>query len=107
MNERRNYNKQPAWKRKNVKPRVPRVGPLEVVVIDNNVGQALKILEKKVAKDGILSELKRKRYAEKPSDKRRREKRESIKKARRAASKKNRPNNNWRRKKPEVNKDVG
>lgn len=78
--------RKPAWK-KNQAPKNMNVGPLEVRVYDNNIEQAIKILEKKVAKEGVLAELKRRKHAEKPSDMKRRKKREAEKKARRALSK--------------------
>ena len=62
--------------------------PLEVVVKDNDVMQAFKILKHKMSKDGILSELKRRRFAEKPSEARRRKHREAIKKMRKSRGRK-------------------
>jgi small subunit ribosomal protein S21 len=82
-------NRQPAWKRKSASaPKKLSVSPLEVRVYDNNVEQAMKILDKKIAKEGILAELKRRRHAEKPSEAKRRKQREAEKKARRLLSKK-------------------
>ena len=87
-------NRQPAWKKKSndSKPftREHKIGPLEVIVRDGDVMQAFHVLEKKMAKEGVLAELKRRRFAEKPSDKKRRKSREAQKKARRATSKSNR-----------------
>ena len=80
-------SRQPAWKKNRSRPNEHKVGPLEVEVINNDIEKAIKILDKKVGKDGVLSELKRRRFAEKPSEKRRRKRREAIKKARRAMSK--------------------
>jgi small subunit ribosomal protein S21 len=45
--------------------------PLEVEVRDS-VDKALKILKQKMSKEGILQEIKRRRYYEKPSVKRKR-----------------------------------
>lgn len=78
--------RKPAWKKSST-PRNMNVGPLEVKVYDNNVEQAIKILDKKVAKEGVLAELKRRRHAEKPSEAKRRKKREAEKKARKALNK--------------------
>ena len=77
-------SKKPAWKKseQNLSFR-----PLEIKVRDNDVESALKILRSKMSKDGVLSELKKRRSYEKPSDKKRREKREAIKKIRRARNK--------------------
>ena len=49
-----------------------------VVVRDNNVEKALRILKKKLQKDGLLKELKSRQYFEKPSEKKRRKKKEGI-----------------------------
>ena len=52
---------------------------LEVKVRNNNVEKAIRQLKKKVMKDGLLKELKRRQFYEKPSLKRQRLKKESIK----------------------------
>lgn len=46
--------------------------PVEVPVIDGKIDKALRKLKKKMAAEGILKELKRRRRATKPSDQRRR-----------------------------------
>ncbi len=51
---------------------------LEVKVVDNNIEQAIRILKKKIQKDGLFRMLKARRSYEKPSDKRRRKLRESL-----------------------------
>ena len=51
---------------------------LEVKVVDNNIEQAIRILKKKIQKDGLFRRLKARRSYEKPSDKRRRKLRESL-----------------------------
>ena len=56
--------------------------PLEVEVRDS-VDKALKILKQKMSKEGILQEIKRRRYYEKPSVKRKRKMREARKRRRR------------------------
>jgi small subunit ribosomal protein S21 len=58
--------------------------PLEVEVRDS-VDKALKILKQKMSKEGILQEIKRRRYYEKPSVKRKRKMREARKRRRREA----------------------
>ena len=58
--------------------------PLEVEVRDS-VDKALKILKQKMSKEGILQEIKRRRYHEKPSVKRKRKMREARKRRRREA----------------------
>lgn len=80
-------NRRPAWKKA---PREHKIGPLEVLVRDGDIGKALSALKSKMNKDGILSELKRRRFAEKPSEKRRRKHREAIKKLRKSRGRKTR-----------------
>ena len=82
--------RKPAWKRTNdVRPKFERnLCPLEVVVRDNDITQALKVLKNKMSKDGILGELKTRRFAEKPSEKKRRKHREALKKLRKSRGRK-------------------
>jgi len=60
---------------------------LQVFVRDNNVDQALKALKKKMQREGIFREMKRRNAYEKPSEKRVREKAEGIRRSRKAARK--------------------
>ena len=55
---------------------------LAVTVNNNDVDFALRLLKKRVEKAGMLRELRRRRYYEKPSDRRRREKQAGIKNTR-------------------------
>ena len=43
------------------------LGPLEVDVIDNNVGRAMNQLKRLIGREGLNRELKRRRFYEKPS----------------------------------------
>jgi small subunit ribosomal protein S21 len=61
---------------------------LQVVVRDNNVDQALKVLKKKMQREGIFRELKMKDAYEKPSIKKAREQAEAVRRARKLARKK-------------------
>ena len=61
---------------------------MEVIVRDNNVDQALKVLKKKMQREGIFREMKMRRSFEKPSERRAREKAEAIRRARKLARKK-------------------
>ena len=61
---------------------------MEVIVRDNNVDQALKVLKKKMQREGIFRELKRRKHYEKPSERRVREKAEAMSRARKLARKK-------------------
>jgi small subunit ribosomal protein S21 len=60
---------------------------MQVVVRDNNVDQALKILKRKLQREGIFRELKRKKFFEKPSERKAREKIEAIRRMRKQARK--------------------
>ena len=60
---------------------------LQVIVRDNNVDQALKALKKKMQREGIFREMKRRTAYEKPSERRVREKAEGIRRARKQARK--------------------
>lgn len=61
--------------------------PLEVTVRDNNVDQALKVLKKKMQREGTFREMKQRRHYEKPSEKRQRQQAEAIRRARKLARK--------------------
>jgi small subunit ribosomal protein S21 len=60
---------------------------LQVLVRDNNVDQALRVLKKKMQREGVFREMKRRRFYEKPSEKSTREKAEAIRRARKLARK--------------------
>jgi len=60
---------------------------VQVIVRDNNVDQALKVLKRKLQREGVFRELKRKAFFEKPSEKKAREKGEAIRRARKLARK--------------------
>ena len=54
---------------------------------DNNVEQALKVLKKKMQREGVFREMKRRKAYEKPSERKTREKAEAIRRVRKAARK--------------------
>jgi small subunit ribosomal protein S21 len=60
---------------------------LQVLVRDNNVDQALRVLKKKMQREGVFREMKRRRFYEKPSEKLTRERAEAIRRARKLARK--------------------
>lgn len=60
---------------------------MQIMVRDNNVDQALKVLKKKMQREGIFRELKRKAFYEKPSERKAREKGEAIRRGRKMARK--------------------
>ena len=51
---------------------------IEVLVRDNNVDKALRVLKKKLQKDGLFRELRLRQHYEKPSLKRQRKLKESL-----------------------------
>ena len=59
----------------------------QVFVRDDNFDQALRILKKKMQREGVIREMKLRRAYEKPSERRTREKAEAIRRARKAARK--------------------
>jgi small subunit ribosomal protein S21 len=60
---------------------------VQVLVRDNNVDQALRVLKKKMQREGVFREMRQRRAYEKPSEKRVREKAEAVRRARKAARK--------------------
>jgi small subunit ribosomal protein S21 len=60
---------------------------LQVFVKDNNVDQALKVLKKKMQREGVFREMKLRKAYEKPSEKKARQKAEAVRRARKAARK--------------------
>lgn len=61
---------------------------VQVLVRDNNIDQALRVLKKKMQREGILRELKAHSAYEKPSQKRKREQADAVRRARKLARKK-------------------
>ena len=53
-----------------------------VSVRDNNVDQALKVLKKKMQREGVFREMKLRRSYEKPSERRARQRSEAVRRAR-------------------------
>ena len=60
---------------------------MQLLVRDNNVDQALRVLKKKMQREGVFREMKRRKAYEKPSERKTREKAEAIRRARKAARK--------------------
>lgn len=60
---------------------------MQVKVYDNDVGKALRILKKKLQREGVLREMKERRHYMKPSQVKAREKAMGIKRARQSESK--------------------
>jgi len=61
---------------------------VQVLVRDNNIDQALRVLKKKLQREGLFREMKARRAFEKPSEKRIRQKEAAIGRARKEAKKK-------------------
>jgi small subunit ribosomal protein S21 len=60
---------------------------MQVLVRDNNIDQALRVLKKKMQREGVFREMKRRRFYEKPSEQATREKSEAARRARKLARK--------------------
>ena len=60
---------------------------LQVQVRDNNVDQALRVLKKRLQREGVFREMKLRKYYEKPSEVRVRKKAEAVRRSRKAARK--------------------
>ena len=57
---------------------------MQIIVRDNNVDQALRVLKKKLQREGVCREMKLRQHYEKPSEKRAREHPAAISRARKA-----------------------
>jgi small subunit ribosomal protein S21 len=55
---------------------------VQVLVRENNVDQALRVLKKKMQREGVFREMKLRGHYEKPSEKKAREKAEAVRRAR-------------------------
>jgi small subunit ribosomal protein S21 len=62
--------------------------PLQGLVRDNNIDQALRVLKQKMQREGVFREMKQRNAYEKPSERKNREKSEAIRRARKLARKK-------------------
>jgi small subunit ribosomal protein S21 len=61
---------------------------LQVLVRDNNIDQALRVLKKKMQREGVFREMKRRLFYEKPSERMTRQRAEAARRARKLARKK-------------------
>ena len=61
---------------------------MQVIVRDNNVEQALRVLKKKLQREGVFRAMKMMKAYEKPSERRVRERAEAIRRAKKLARKK-------------------
>jgi small subunit ribosomal protein S21 len=60
---------------------------MQVFVRDNDVGAALRVLKRKMQREGLFRELRRRRSYEKPSERRSREAAEGVRRRRKAMRK--------------------
>ena len=60
---------------------------MQIIVRDNNVDQALRVLKKKMQREGIFREMKLRRHFEKPSERRARERAEAVRRQRKVMRK--------------------
>ena len=60
---------------------------VQIFVRDNNVEQALRALKKKMQREGTFREMKRRKFYEKPSEKKARQKAEAVRRARKLVRK--------------------
>ena len=60
---------------------------LQVFVRDNNVEQALRVLKKKMQREGVFREMRRRRFYEKPSEQAARRKSDAVRRMRKLARK--------------------
>lgn len=61
---------------------------VEVIVRDNNVEQAMRVLKKKLQREGVFRDMKLRRHYEKPSQRKAREKSEAVRRLRKLQRKK-------------------
>jgi small subunit ribosomal protein S21 len=60
---------------------------MQVTVRDNNVDQAMRVLKKRLQREGVFREMKLRKYYEKPSEERVRRKAEAVRRSRKNARK--------------------
>src|SRR5215469_8453514 len=70
-----------------LRPYQERVQPVQVFVRDNDVNGALRVLKKKMQREGVFREMKLRRSHEKPSERRVRERAEAVRRYRKAMRK--------------------
>ena len=58
---------------------------MQVFVRDNDIDRALRVLKKRMQREGVFREMRRRRFYEKPSEKATREKAEAVRRSRKLA----------------------
>jgi small subunit ribosomal protein S21 len=71
--------------RKNTRNRKGEWALIQVIVKDGNVEKAIRELKRKLQRDGLYTEMKRRSAYEKPSNKRKRKRREAIRRIKKLA----------------------
>jgi small subunit ribosomal protein S21 len=61
--------------------------PLQVFVRENNIDRALKVLKRKMQREGVFREMRQHRFYEKPSERKTRRRAEGIRRMRKQARK--------------------
>nr|WP_210314977.1 30S ribosomal protein S21 [Aminobacter aganoensis] len=61
--------------------------PVQVLARDNNIEQALRVLKKKMQREGVFLEMKARRAYEKPSERKTRQRAEAVRRAHKLARK--------------------
>lgn len=74
-------NQQGSWGDRQQQSERQKAGAMEVYV-DHNIERAMKVLKRKLIREGLFKELKARRYYEKPSERKKRKHKESVKKVR-------------------------
>ena len=64
-----------------------------IEVRNNNVTKAMRILKKKIEREGILQEVREREFYEKPSERKRREKKQNIRRHKKAQRERMREDN--------------
>ena len=60
------------------------------IKVNHNLEKAIRVLKRKLIREGVFKELKARRYYEKPSEKKKRKSKESVKKRRKEISRQRR-----------------
>src|SRR5207245_9915546 len=81
-NDAKAWQGRPAAESGEMSVQLRRNAPVQVLVRDNNVDQALRALKKKMQREGVFREMKLRRNYEKPSERRAREKAEAVRRYR-------------------------
>lgn len=65
-----------------ITPLTERARPIMDVSVDHNIEKAIRVLKRKLIREGLFKELKSRRYYEKPCEKKKRKQKEALKRTR-------------------------